>query len=499
MARGKPDYQPQSPLRAPQGREVEFLTRSLDMRDMWALLRQIPVSVAVGYDHFKTNIATPCIDAIDKPIVGGDGRPSVTVHGAAGGCEVELVSHGAACAKTSFCKADEARGDVPKGGALTLSACYPTSADLEALRNPYSRFDECKESAYWFHVNAKYPTGEPRTRTEFLSEESWKAAEWGGVGISQDSPPFHGPTMQVKPLPGNAVAVSGAGLPNSAMSIIWPDNTRTFVDVPSSPAGFRLQDYSVMSPGPQPAGLIKLFTPSGYGPIEVALHNPSTGAPSSADTRSSSFPRLAGLAAATAIDVSFPRREAHTAAEVESSLGSAFAEYLRKLPGESVSPGTKEREQKRLQAECCRGLTTLSKAIATHVEGESTEYAGRIYGLLVRELVGTMGTHDSLGTALNTQPGHLAGVMSSHLGARTGEVAVATRQALAQRHGELLQGVFRDGKKVNAMGWLDNFAQFTKKAVDSSARQTANAPRGRAQAANTQRYRGPAAAQASSR
>jgi hypothetical protein len=102
MARGKPDYQPQSSLRAPQGREVEFLTRSLDMRDMWALLRQVPASVAVGYEYFKTNIATPCIDAIDKPIVGGDGRPSVTVHGAAGGCEVELVSHGAACAKTSL-------------------------------------------------------------------------------------------------------------------------------------------------------------------------------------------------------------------------------------------------------------------------------------------------------------------------------------------------------------------------------------------------------------
>jgi hypothetical protein len=62
-------------------------------------------------------------------------------------------------------------------------ALTPTSADLEALRNPYSRFDECKESAYWFHVNAKHPTGEPRTRTEFLSEESWKAAEWGGVGV----------------------------------------------------------------------------------------------------------------------------------------------------------------------------------------------------------------------------------------------------------------------------------------------------------------------------
>ena len=474
VARGKPNFQSQSPLRVPPGREVDFLTRSLDARDMEAVFRQAAVSAAVGYEHFKANIAMPCIDAIDKPIVGGDGRPSVTVHGAAGGCEVELVSDGTACAKTSFCNADEARGKVSKGGALTLSACYPTAADLASLRDPYSRFEECKESAYWFHVNAKYPTSEPRTRPEFLSEESWKAADWSGVGISQHSPPFHGPTMQVNPLPDNRVAVSGVGLPNSTMSIIWPDHTQTFFDVPSSPIGFRLQDFSVMSPGPQPAGLVKLLMPSGYGPIEVALHNPLTGAPSSTDTRSPSIPRLGALAATTAIHAPFSRREAHTSAEVESSLSTAFAEYLRQLPGESVSPGTKEPEEKRLQAECRKGLTILSKAIATHVEGESIEYAGRVYGLLVRELISAMGMHDTLGTALNTQPGHLSGVMSSHLGARTGAVTVATRQALAQSHGALLRAVFRDGKKVNAMGWLDDFAQFTKKAVDSAARQTAN-------------------------
>jgi len=469
-ARREPDCRLLSPLRVPIGREVDILTRPLDLRDMLAAARDAGISLAMAGEHVSTRAGNPCIAAVDKPVVGGDGRPSVTVHGADGGCEVQLVSYRDACARTSFCETGNVRDTVPKGGALSLSPCYPSSDELAQSDNPMSRLEECSRSSYLFGMRAKYPTGEARWLGQILSAQSLNAA--GGVGVSEGFPPLHGPTMQVMSLPDDTVELSGVGLANSTMSIVWPDKTRTFFDVPSSTTGFQLQDYSVASPGPQPPGLINLLTQSGYT-LEVALHHPFTGANSSADTHSRPFWKLGAVAATAPLNVRSSKREARASAEIGSSLSPAFAEYLRKLPGETVGDAVPDREQQRLQAECRNGVTALSKAIATHVEGESPEYAGRLYGLLVRELVGAMGTHHSLGTALNKRPGHLSGVMASHLGERTGTAAKATRQALAQDHGELFSEVFRDGKTLGGVAWLDEFAQFTKKATDSVARRTA--------------------------
>jgi len=485
-ARREPDCQLQSPLRVPIGHEVDIVTRLLNPTDLLAAIRDVVIVGAMAGEHLKTNVETPCIDAIDRAVVTGDGRPSITVHGAAGGCEVELISYGTGCAKTSFCMPDDVRGRVPKSGALTLSACYPSSREIAELRNPNTRLGECLDSPSWLHVRAQYPTGQSRSRTDHVSEASVLTAEWREAGVSELHPPLHGPTMQVRSLPNNTVEVAGVGLPNSTMSIVWPDKTRTYFDVPSSASQFA--DFSVRSPGPQPPGLINLVTGHGYA-LEVALYHPFSEAHSSTDTHSQPFWKLGAVAATAPLNGRFPKREAHTAAEVGSRLSPAFAEYLRKLPGESVADAAPDREQQRLQAECRNGITALSRAIAAHAVGESTEYAGRLYGLLVRELVGIMGTHHSIGAALNTRPGHLSGVMASHLGERTGAVAKATQQALAQGHGELFSNVFKDGKTLGGMPWLDDFAQFTKKATDRIARQTAA----------TAPYRGPVGSQAAAR
>lgn len=469
-ARSKPDCQLLSPLRVPVGGELGILTRPLDVPDALAAVRNVVINAAMAGEHVMTNIG-PCIGAIDKPVVGGDGRPSITVHGRAGGCEVQLISYTDACARTSFCETGDVRGMVPKGGTLSLSPCYPSSRELARMDEPMSRRGKCSGTSYNFGVRAKYPTGEARSLGDIRSAPSLNAA--GGVGVSERFPPLHGPTMQVMSLPGDTVEVSGVGLANSTVSIVWPDKTRTSFDLPSSASG--LQDFRVTSPGPQPVGLIELRTSREYT-FEVALHTPFAGTHSSAEAHSRPFWKLGAVAGTAPLSVRLPTREAHTSAEVESLLSGAFSEYLRKLPGEHVGITAKESDRQRWEAECRNGLTALSKAIATHVKGESSEYAGRVYGSLIRQLVDAIGMHDTLGTALNKRPDHLSGVMASHLEQRTSAVAAATRQALIQDHGSMLRDVFRDGRTLQGLGWLDHFAQFTGKAADRIERPTGPRP-----------------------